>query len=165
MDLERVKKIRDLEVEAITLRNPMDLAETSSELTREERWNALNDRIKPYLKDEYDPNRKDSQRKTGIVRSTNKIEVSPADETNLALCLQISVDPVGPYIRATYSSGELPGGSGYLPGVPSRIEPIIEPFSPAMFSNDFDESLALALLKAIEQSVDTFCEASRAQAE
>jgi hypothetical protein len=34
-----------------------------------------------------------------------------------------------------------------------------------MFSNDFDKSLALALLKAIEQSVDTFCEASRAQAE
>ena len=50
MDLERVKKIRDLEVEAITLRNPMDLAETSSELTPEERWDALNDRIMPYLK-------------------------------------------------------------------------------------------------------------------
>lgn len=163
MDLERVKKIRDLEVEAITLRNPMDLAETSSELTPEERWDALNDRIKPYLKDEYDPSRKESQRKTGVVRSTNKIEVSPADETNPALCLQISVDPVGPYIRATYSSGELPGGSGYLPGVPSRIEPIIEPFSPALLRDGFDEKLALGLLAAVEQSVEVFCNAVQAE--
>ena len=165
MELSRIEKIRKLEVQAKELRNYEDLAQKECELTPQERWDALNVKIAPHLKDQYDPNKQDSLKNTDVMRSTNTIEVSPAEGLMPATYLQISSDPVGPYMRATYSFGEFPDGFGHLPGVRPRLNPVIEPFSPALIRDGFDERLALGLLTAVEQSVEVFCEASQNPAE
>ncbi len=159
MELERIKKIRDLEAEAISLRNPVDLAETESQLTPQERWEALNDRIKPYLKEPYNPDNKGSHRNVNQESSTETIEVSPADESAPAAYLQITSHPVGPYLRATWTFGDFPAGFGHLPGVKPELGPITESYSPDLVHNGLDERLALGYLAAVEQSVEEFCNA------
>jgi len=159
MELKRIKQIRDLEAEAISLRNPTDLAETESQRTPQERWEALNDRINPYLMGQYTPTRSGSKRKTSNVRETSKISILPAEGNRPEEFLQISFHPVGPYLRATLSYGEFPEGFGHLPGVKRELDPIVESFSPALICDGFDERLALGLLTAVEQSVEEFCNA------
>lgn len=163
MELDRMKRIRDLEADAKSLRNPADFAETDSEMTPLERWEALNERIDPYLLDQYSPGRSGSNHKTSNVRTTSKIRVLPADGNRPEEFLQISSHPVGPYLRATWSFGEFPEGFGRLPGVRPKLEPIVESFSPSLIRDGFDQVLALGLLTAVEQSVEVFC--AEAQAE
>lgn len=163
MELKRAKTIRSLEVRARSLRDPRYLAETESQRTPQERWEALNDRINPYLKDQYTPTRSGSKRKTSNVRETSKISILPAQGNRPEEFLQISFHPVGPYLRATLSYGEFPEGFGYLPGVKPELDPIVESFSPALICDGFDEKLALGLLTAVEQSVEVFCNAMQAE--
>lgn len=159
MELKRIKQIRDLEAEAISLRNTADLAETESQLTLQERWEALNNRIKPYLIESYNPDNKGSHRNVNQESSTETIEVSPADESVPAAYLQISSHSVGPYLRAFWSFGEFPAGFGHLPGVKLELGPITESYSPNFVHNGLDERLALGLLTAVELSVEEFCNA------
>lgn len=163
MELKRAIKIRDLEVEAKQLRSPIDLAETESQKTPVERWDALERRIEPYLSKTYIPGKKGSNRSIKEERTTKTIEVSPADESAPATYLQITSHEIGPYLRATYSYGEFPDGSGHLPGVKPELNPITEAYSPTLIRDGFDESLALGLLTAVEQSVEVFCNAQQAE--